>query len=297
MVRGSFDHLINIYFKFNAMRNLFVGRIMPLLCLLAWMLMACEQPLMTPDEEAVEDSSVEVDDETEHTLKVYVNNLESRCTRLNYVLFQNGNKLKTFTQKRTDSDFGHKSFDLAPGTYQLLLLAYDGDSNPTISSPEKITFGNKSPGMSDVLYAYQELTVTEEASTLYIPLRWASSTFQLHSTDDVPSWVRSIRIYYTGGSSTLSALTGMGNANSRQEVIFDINDSHTGSPLLLEVYSFPRSDRNIKMQITVSNDSQVLLERQYDDIRLSPGSLLRYEGRFFGETQEEMQKIYLSPFE
>ena len=89
MVRGSFDHLINIYFKFNAMRNLFVGRIMPLLCLLAWMLMACEQPLMTPDEEAVEDSSVEVDDETEHTLKVYVNNLESRCTRLNYVLFQN----------------------------------------------------------------------------------------------------------------------------------------------------------------------------------------------------------------
>ena len=194
MVRGSFDHLINIYFKFNAMRNLFVGRIMPLLCLLAWMLMACEQP------------SVEVDDETEHTLKVYVNNLESRCTRLNYVLFQNGNKLKTFTQKRADSDFGHKSFDLAPGTYQLLLLAYDGDSNPTISSPEKITFGNKSPGMSDVLYAYQELTVTEEASTLYIPLRWASSTFQLHTTDDVPSWVRSIRIYYTGASIIRSLL-------------------------------------------------------------------------------------------
>ena len=246
MVRGSFDHLINIYFKFNAMRNLFVGRIMPLLCLLAWMLMACEQPLMTPDEEAVEDSSVEVDDETEHTLKVYVNNLESRCTRLNYVLFQNGNKLKTFTQKRADSDFGHK---------------------------------------------------TEEASTLYIPLRWASSTFQLHTTDDVPSWVRSIRIYYTGGSSTLSALTGMGNANSRQEVIFDIDDSMIGNPLLMEVYSFPRTDKNIKMQITVSNDSQVLLERQYDDIRLYPGSLLRYEGRFFGETQEEMQKIYLSPFE
>ena len=278
MVRGSFDHLINIYFKFNAMRNLFVGRIMPLLCLLAWMLMACEQPLMTTDEDSVEDTPVEVDDETEHTLKVYVNNLESRCTRLNYVFFQNGNKLKTYTQKRADSDFGHKSLDLAPGTYQLLLLAYDGDSNPTISSPEKITFA-------------------EEASTLYIPLRWASSTFQLHTTDDVPSWVRSIRIYYTGGSSTLSALTGMGNANSRQEVIFDIDDSMIGSPLLLEVYSFPRTDKNIKMQITISNDSQVLLERQYDDIRLYPGSLLRYEGRFFGETQEEMQKIYLTPFE
>ena len=72
------------------MRNLFDGRIMPLLCLLAWMLMACEQPLMTTDEDSVEDTPVEVDDETEHTLKVYVNNLESRCTRLNYVLFQNG---------------------------------------------------------------------------------------------------------------------------------------------------------------------------------------------------------------
>lgn len=279
------------------MRNLFVGRIMPLLCLLAWMLMACEQPLMTTDEESVEDTPVEVDDETEHTLMVYVDNLESGCTRLNYVLFQSGNKLKTYTQKRGDSDFGHKIFDLAPGTYQLLLLAYDGDSNPTISSPEKITFGNKSPGMSDVLYAYQEVTVTEEGATLYIPLRWASSTFQLHATDGVPSWVRSIRIYYTGGSSTLSALTGLGNANSRQEVIFDIDDSMIGSPLLLEVYSFPRTDRNIKMQITVSNDSQVLLERQYDDIRLYPGSLLRYEGRFFDETQEEMQKIYLTPFE
>ena len=89
----------------------------------------------------------------------------------------------------------------------------------------------------------------------------------------------------------------MGNANSRQEVIFDIDDSMIGSPLLLEVYSFPRTDKNIKMQITISNDSQVLLERQYDDIRLYPGSLLRYEGRFFGETQEEMQKIYLTPFE
>lgn len=279
------------------MKNLLNGRIVPLLFLLAWLLMACEQPLMTTDEESVEDSSVEMDDETDHILKVYVDNLVSGCTRLNYVLFQSGNKLKTYTQKRSDSDFGRKSLDLTPGTYQLLLLAYDGDANPTISSPEKITFGNKSPGMSDVLYAYQEVTVTEESSTLYIPLHWASATFQLHATDGVPSWVRSIRIYYTGGSSTLSALTGMGNANSRQEVIFDINDSQIGSPLLLEVYSFPRTGKNIKMQITVSNDSQVLLERQYDDISLSPGSLLRYEGRFFGESQEEMQRIILSPFE
>ena len=277
------------------MKNLTNGLIMPLLCLSAIWLTACEKPLMSEEEE-VSDDPVEVTEDTEGGLVMYVEGLRSHCTRLNYVVFQDGQKLKTYTQKTGDTGFGQKSLVLTPGTYQLLLLAYDGSSNPTISSLEKITFGNKNPGMSDVFYAYQEVTVGEEPVVLHIPLHNAAATFQLRTTDGVPEGVSRIRFYYTGGSSTLSALTGKGNANSRQEVIFEISPEQEGLPLLMELFSFPLEGKTVKMQITVSAGDQVLLERQYDDISLISGSLLRYEGPFFSGQGGEMQKIYLTPF-
>ena len=80
-------------------------------------------------------------------------------------------------------------------------------------------------------------------------LQRAVAAFKLHITDEtIPEEVRSIKFYYTGGSSTLDATTGYGCVNSRQTEIFNFTDNNRD----FTVYTFPHEENKaIKMTISI----------------------------------------------
>ena len=75
-------------------------------------------------------------------------------------------------------------------------------------------------------------------------LQRAVAAFKLHITDEtIPEEVRSIKFYYTGGSSTLDATTGYGCVNSRQTEIFNFTDNNRD----FTVYTFPHEEMTISI--------------------------------------------------
>ena len=62
-------------------------------------------------------------------------------TRLNIAIFDaDGMKVKTVAQKEGDAGYGTIALTLAAGTYQLVVIAHNGEGSATITSTEKVTF-------------------------------------------------------------------------------------------------------------------------------------------------------------
>ena len=85
-------------------------------------------------------------------------NITDYCKTFNFVLYQNGKKVKSITQKAGDADYGLVSLMLEPGTYQLLVLAHSSKGNPSLADLEKIQFTNDD-NFTDTFYYYGDLIV------------------------------------------------------------------------------------------------------------------------------------------
>ena len=79
------------------------------------------------------------------------------CSRINIVIFNGDTKLKTITQKSSDSNYGTIAMTLAEGTYKVVVIAHNGEGTATISSIEKVTFANNH--ITDTFYYYGDLNV------------------------------------------------------------------------------------------------------------------------------------------
>ena len=60
--------------------------------------------------------------------------------------------------------------------------------------------------------------VTEEHQTLSVSLERIVSLCRFVINDAIPAGVSKLEFYYTGGSGTFSATTGLGNVNSKQKI-------------------------------------------------------------------------------
>ena len=111
------------------------------------------------------------------------------------------------------------------------------------------------------------MSVNEEGATTDINLRRAVGAFKVHITDEnIPEEIRSIKFYYTGGSSTLDATTGFGCVNSRQTENFSMKDGGRD----FTVYTFPHEEeKNIKMSISfLDADAKVVKSFEKADLKI-----------------------------
>lgn len=209
-------------------------------------------------------------------------NLSDYCKRMNFVVYQDGKKLKTVNQLSTDDHFGKVELTLETGDYQVLILAHSANGNPTVSTPEKIQFTN-ADGYTDTFYSYSDLKVTETALTKEFVLERATAMFRLITSDKVPSNVDRIRFYYTGGSGALNATTGFGCVNSQQITYFDITDEQKGTSLTLEAYTIPKAPTGtLKLTVsTYSKDETLLHEKEIKDIPIEQNKITEYTGPLF----------------
>lgn len=209
--------------------------------------------------------------------------LQDHCTRISFALFQDGQKVKTINQDVADEGFGSCSIALEAGAYTLVTVAHNGLGNATINSPEKVTFyKNKT---TDSFCAVDTLEVVP-GSCYNIMLHRVVAMFRLLVQDNMPSDVRRMKFYYTGGSSTLNPSTGFGCVNSRQTEYFDIDETMAGLSSQFEVYTFPHQYNDtlsIKIGALDGNDS-LLHERQLESVPVTTNMITQYSTVFFGST-------------
>jgi len=201
-------------------------------------------------------------------------------TRLNFAVYdQSGSRLKQINQTSGMVDFGQASFQLEEGTYQLVVVGHSASGNPTMTNPAKIQFTN-STGYTDTFLCYGEVTVGEEAVDYEVSLDRIVALCRFCLTDEtIPSDVRKMQFYYTGGSGAFDAATGLGSVASKQTVTFDVTD---GSQKQFDLYTFlHETSDNIALKVTALDASgNVLYEREFD-VPMQQNHITWLSGAFF----------------
>ena len=223
----------------------------------------------------------QVDDSFQRTRAMQ--NITDYCSRFNFVLYKDGQKVKGLSQKKGDADYGQVSMTLAAGTYKLLVLAHSSTGgNPTLSDPENIKFTN-ALGYTDTFYYYGDIEVTAEQKTHDVVLKRAVTRVFFVINDELPDDVAFIKYEFTGGSGVLNAVTGYGGSvNSRQEKFLDV--SAAAAPVRSSLYTFLQEDTGA-MQLTVtalkSDKETEVKQLSFSDIPVEYGKETIVEGEFF----------------
>lgn len=183
--------------------------------------------------------------------------LEDYCSRLSIAIFDGEEKVKTLNLKAEDG-YDDIGINLDAGKYRMVAIGHNGSGNCTISSPEKVKFYKNK--MTDTFFYYGTFNVIDgEDTDNYILLNRAVAQFKVHITDaTLPAEAHSIKFYYTGGSSTLDAVTGYGCVQSRQTESFKLQEGKRD----YSVYTFPREEnKGLKMTINILDaDAQSIKE-------------------------------------
>ena len=159
------------------------------------------------------------------------------CSRLNFLIYQNGERIRNEAQTIDDEGFGEIEFKLAKGRYYLVALAHSSNGNPTSTNSQKIQFTNAT-GYTDTFLCADSLIVEDEDVECALNLKRIVSMVRFIFEDAIPPRADRIRFYYTGGSGTLNANEGgWGVVDSKQEQWYDI--SHKESKF--EIYTIPHT--------------------------------------------------------
>lgn len=258
----------------------------------ACLMTACEKPYVGVDPEQPIDENVNVivriagfetiDFDNNVVTKAPVN-ITELCSRINVVVYDGETKLKSVAQKQGDAGFGTVGFDLPQGTYTLAVIAHNSDGTATVTTLDKISFKNNR--VTDTFSYCSELEVTGEQQVVDVELKRVVAMFRMVLTQPLQDNIRQLKFYYTGGSSTLSALTGYGSVNSKQTVVLDVESGQTQ----FDVYTIPHAETGkLKMTITALDATETPQhERVFEEVPVQRNKVTRYTGNFYEDAPGE----------
>ena len=253
---------------------------------LAVLVAACEKPILDEEDVVTKNEANVILHMKQYEQEAFGNSgnraatraatdITELCSRLNIAIFDaDGTKVKTVAQKEGDASFGTVALTLAAGTYQLVVIAHNGEGSATITSTEKVTFPNNK--VTDTFYYYGDLVVTSEVQSYDLTLTRAVAMFRMVLTDEeIPSTVTKFKFYYTGGSSTFSPSAGYGCVNSKQTEIRTVADGVT----TFDIFTLPHTEEDVLTKLTVDN---TVKERVFENVPVTRNQITRYTGSFFG---------------
>lgn len=208
------------------------------------------------------------------------------CSRITFAFFQDDEKIKQVSQKASDDGFGNLTVSLPSGSYKFVVLAHNGTDNPTVTSLDKITFGNNGK-LADTFYYYGELDATE-SKDVNLSLKRVVAMVRFIITDAIPADVKKMKFEYTGGSSSLNATTGLGCVKSQQEETFTVEEAaHTGQSQY-EIYTIPHAtDGTLKLTVkALMNDDEEYKKQTFEEVPVTINKITKYTGKFFENTQK-----------
>lgn len=205
------------------------------------------------------------------------------CTRLNFAIYdEGGSRVKQVNQSSAEADFGKASFQLAEGTYLLVVVGHSASGNPTMTDPTKIKFEN-ADGFTDTYLCYANVTIGEDKVDYKVSLDRITALCRFVLTDtEIPAEVKKMHFYYTGGSGAFNAQTSLGCVNSKQDVKFDVSASQKQ----FDLYTFPYKSTEGTLHLVVSalDASGVeILQREFD-VSIEKNYITWVSGSFFGSS-------------
>ena len=250
---------------------------------LALLLTGCEKPILSEEDiVSTQDANVilHFKQYEQESFTRAATDITELCSRLNIAIFDaDGTKVKTVAQKESDAGYGTVALTLAPGTYQLVVIAHNGEGSATITSTEKVTFPNNK--VTDTFYYYGDLVVTTEVQSYDLTLTRAVAMFRLVLTDEeMPSNVAKLKFYYLGGSSTFSPKDGYGCVNSKQTEIRPVSDDG-----IYEIFTLPHTEDDVLTKLTVTaldQNDNIIKEKVFENVPVTRNQATRYTGSFFG---------------
>ena len=215
------------------------------------------------------------------------------CSRFNFVLYQEGKKVKAVTQLKEEAgdDFGQVAMTVNTGTYQLMVLAHSSvNGNPVLSNPEEIQFTNQL-GYSDTFYYYGTIEVTTDQTSHDIMLNRATTMVRFNFDEVFPDNMGEMVIDYQGESGVLNVLTGRGGStNSRQQKKINFT-SFAGQhkTYSLPIYTFMRENTGtLNITITAkSTDGEVIVQRSFKNVPIEHTKATDFVGKFFDHETEQ----------
>ena len=211
--------------------------------------------------------------------------LEDYCSRLSIAIFDGEEKVKTLNLTAEKDGYDDIGINLDAGKYRMVAIGHNGSGNCTISSPEKVKFYKNK--MTDTFFYYGTFNVIDgEDTDDYILLNRAVAQFKVHITDaTIPAEAHSIKFYYTGGSSTLDAVTGYGCVKSRQTENFKLQEGKRD----YSVYTFPREEnKGLKMTINILDaDAQSIKEYSKESVPVKCSNITQTNISIQGHTISE----------
>ena len=205
------------------------------------------------------------------------------CSRINLVVYDGETKVKSVVQKKGDADYGTVAMTLPQGSYKVAIIGHSTSASATVTSLEKISFTSNL--LSDTFSYYTEINVGDEAQTHDVTLRRVVAMFRLVQTKAFPQEIKRLKFYYTGGSSTLSAITGYGSVNSKQTVNLDVASGQKQ----FEVYTIPHAETGVlRMTISALDASEtVLKECVLEEVPVQRNRITVYTGDLFDGSSAE----------
>lgn len=265
------------------MRKILISLCTVAALLLVFVVFSCEKAIISEEENASQNGNLRVSvfeiEKTPFASLTRTSEAASdACTRLNFAVYdQSGLRLKQINQTSDQTNFGTTSFQLEEGTYQLVVVGHSASGNPTMTNPQKIQFTNAT-GYTDTFLYYGDVTIGDEALAYEVSLNRIVSLCRFVVTDDIPSNVRKMQFYYTGGSGAFNAATGLGSVASKQTVTVDV----TSGQKQFDLYTFLHElSDNIALKVTALDASgNVLYERTFD-VPMEQNHITWLSGAFF----------------
>ncbi len=258
-------------------------------------LCACEKPLLQDDDEVGEENGnlvVSVFQIQNTPFPLFTRSTVSDvCTRMNFAVYSSdGTRQKQTNQTFDNAQFGTCTFQLAPGTYRLVVVAHSSNGNPTMADATCIKFTN-SQGFTNTYYSTQEVTVEEEQVKVPVSLNRIVSLCRFVITDDIPSEVKKMQFYYTGGSGAFDATTGLGCVNSKQNIEFDV----TSGQKQFDLYTFLHdTEGTIHLKVTALDASDSERYTREIDVPLYQNNITWVRGAFFAGSSSASSSIVIT---
>lgn len=214
------------------------------------------------------------------------------CTRLNFAIYNmDGTRIKQVNQTSTEADFGKASFKLDQGDYLLVVVGHSSNGNPTMTDPTCIKFTN-AQGYTDTFICSGTVTIADDPVDYEVSLERIVALCRFVLTDDeIPSDVKKMRFYYTGGSGAFDATTGLGCVNSKQDVKFDI----TAENKQFDLYTFLHdTEGTIHLTVTALDASSVEITLREFDVPMQQNYITWLTGAYFngsGSSSTDVTKV------
>lgn len=200
------------------------------------------------------------------------------CTRLNFAIYNTeGVRIKQINQKVGDSEFGIASFQLNPGTYQIVALAHSSSGNPTMTNPAKIQFTNAN-GYTDTFLYSDEISIDEDPIMLSLTLNRIVALCRFIINDAIPSDVAKLDFEYTGGSGAFDAATGLGCVKSTQRMNIESPQGQNQFDLYTFLHDLMGT---IHLKVTAKDIDENEIQKREFDIPLQTNQNTRFTGTFF----------------